>query len=513
MQEGKFFTGGKVSAEIEHKNHILSCLLIILFTLLPPSFARSFQNPGKITGVYFPSNCLQGRNFAGIVHYMKAAGLNMAVLHAKDPRGRLFWDSTNSTALEIGAPHHNTPLENAIRTLKEKSIWTVAKLDVFQDSLLAASYPDLAVMDSTTGNIWADRKGLHWVNPYDQRVWEYMIELCLELIDLGVDEIQFDYVRFPSDGDLSAIEYPITLENTTPAECIGKFLAYANSRLKPLGTTISVDIFGLTAWKAEDFGVGQVLENIAPHVDVLCPMLYPSHFPENFLRLKKPGQYPYKIMKQSLQEMKNRTNKEIRPWIQGFWYTPEEINAQLKGAEESGIHNWTIWNPTGKYDKTFSALEDRLDIQFPEPKFYPTLEELRHRDDMVTKGRAKIINHTDYRNGYSIISLDKSVEGEPNEYATLIDVLSTMDESIIDQILKSRGYDVTHWTNRYTKAQHITNLITQDINSDPRCMRPSPIYVDWEGTSIFTKLIPPNRLKLYRDHEADLKSILSGSQR
>ena len=132
---------------------------------------------------------------------------------------------------------------------------------------------------------------------------------------------------------------------------------------------------------------------------------------------------------------------------------------------------------------------------------------------MVMKGCAKIVNHTNYRNGYSIISLDKSIDGEPNEYATLIDVLSTMDESIIDRILISRGFDITHWTNRYTKAQHITNLISQDLNSDPRCMRPSPIYVDWEGTSIFTKSIPPNRLKLYRDYEADLKAILSGSQR
>ena len=77
-------------------------------------------------------------------------------------------------------------------------------------------------------------------------------------------------------------------------------------------------------------------------------MLYPSHFPENFLRLKNPGKYPLKIMKLSLEEMKKRTNKEIRPWIQGFWYTPEEINAQLQGAKESGIQNWTVWNPTGR---------------------------------------------------------------------------------------------------------------------------------------------------------------------
>ena len=492
---------------------IVFYLWLFLFILSLPSWAKPSLKPEKVTGVYFPSNCLCGRSFDGIVHYMEAAGLNMAVLHAKDPQGRLFWKSGNSTAVNMGAPTHNAPIEKAVQILRQKDIWTVAKLDVFQDSLLVTNHPEMGVVDSKTGELWADRKGLHWANPYDRRVWEYTIDLCLELIEIGIDEIQFDYVRFPSDGDLSAIEYPIILEDTSYAECIGRFLAYANSQLKPLGKTISVDIFGLTAWKAEDFGVGQVLEEIAPYVDVLCPMLYPSHFPENFLSLKNPGQYPYKIMKLSLEEMKKRTNKEIRPWIQGFWYTPEEINAQLQGANESGIQNWTVWNPTGRYAQTFSALEESMGIQYPEPEFYPTLEELRDRDDLVAEGRVKIINHTDYRNGYSIISLDESVDGEPNEYATILDVLSVLDESIIDRILINRGFFVSHWANRYTKANHITNLIIQDLDTDPRRMRPSPIYIDWDGESIFTKTVPSERLDLYQSHIENLKSVITGSQR
>ncbi len=512
MREGTEMAACYESREkIIHICVILS-IFVLLFTFSVPSSAKLLVKPEKMRGVYFPSNCLRGRSFEGIVHYMKASGLNMAVLHAKDPRGRIFWNSGNNTALDIGAPTRYTPLEEAVHILKQKGIWTVVKLDVFQDSLLATNHPEMSVMDSRTGELWADRKGLHWANPYDRRVWEYTLDLCLELVDMGIDEIQFDYVRFPSDGDLSAIEYPVILEGTTQAECIGRFLAYANSKLKPLDTIISVDIFGLTAWKTEDFGVGQVLEKIAPHVDVLCPMLYPSHFPENFLSLKKPGQYPNKIMKLSLEEMKKRTTKEIRPWIQGFWYTPAEINAQIDGAEQSGIKNWTVWNPTGRYDKTFSALEENMGIQFPEPEFYPVLEELRDRDDLVAQGRTKVINHTDYRNGYSIISLDKSVEGEPNEYATLMDVLSTLDEGIIDRILSSRGIEFSHWTNHYTKAQEITNLIIQDLNTDPCRMRPTPIYIEWAGKSIFTKSIPSDRLKRYQNHEEELKVAVSEMQ-
>jgi hypothetical protein len=513
MREKRAMAGSNKSLGKRLNTCFFFYLWLWLLILSLPSWAKPSLKPEKMTGVYFPSTCLCGRSFEGIVHYMQSAGLNLAVLHAKDPQGRLFWKSDNSTAVNIGAPTRNVTLDKAVQILKQKGMWTVAKLDVFQDSLLVTNHPEMGVMDSKTGELWTDRKGLHWANPYDRRVWEYTIELCLELIEIGIDEIQFDYVRFPSDGDLSGIKYPITLEGTSQAECIGKFLAYANSQLKPLGATISVDIFGLTAWKSEDFGVGQVLEKIAPHVDVLCPMLYPSHFPENFLSLKNPGQYPHKILKLSLEEMKKRTNKDIRPWIQGFWYTPAEINAQLQGARDSGIQNWTVWNPTGRYDKTFNALEESMDIQFPAPEFYPTLEELRGQDDLVAQGRVKIVNHTNYRNGYSIISLDESVDGEPNEYATIIDVLSTVDESIIDQILSCRGFSVSDWTNRYTKEQHITTLIIQDLNTDPRRMRPSPIYIDWDGKNIFTNSIPTERLELYRSHTKNLKSVIAGSQR
>ncbi len=141
-------------------------LWLLLLILSLPSSAKFSLTPEKVTGVYFPSTCLYGRSFEGIVHYMEAAGLNMAVLHAKDPEGRLFWSSVNPIAINIGAPAHNGSLEKAIHILKQKGIWTVAKLDVFQDSLLVTNHPEMGVKDSKTGELWADRKGLHWANRY-----------------------------------------------------------------------------------------------------------------------------------------------------------------------------------------------------------------------------------------------------------------------------------------------------------------------------------------------------------
>ena len=490
-------------AQKMHKILKLATILILFLALFIPLSARSSSKPENLTGVYFPSGCLYSRSFEGIVHYMEAAGLNLAVLHAKDPLGRLFWKSKNNTAKTMDASAPNASLENAISALKQKGIWAAAKLDVFQDSLLVTNFPEMGVMDSETGELWEDHKGLHWANPYDIRVWDYTIALCQELIALGIDEIQFDYIRFPSDGNMSTIEYPIVIEGISKEECIGKFLAFANSKLKPAGVTISVDLFGMTAWKTKDFGVGQVLEQISPHVDVICPMFYPSHFPENFLNLENPGQYPHRIMKSSLQEMKKRTDKEIRPWIQGFWYTPDEIDAQLKGVAENEIQTWTVWNPSGRYAETFNALAARTGTSFPEPEFYPPLEDLKDRIDLIMPGETKIINHTCYQDGYSILSLDDSVADKKNKYSTISGVVLTLDEGIVDRILTAREFKFNLWTSHRTKIMHVTNLIIHDLDIDPQRMNPFPIYIAWNSDCVFSKSIPPDRLELYLTHNEE----------
>jgi len=486
----------------------LSVGLIILLLFMTPSFpldSNVTPDPGRKIGMYFPSSCLYGRNLAGIAFYMESTGLNLAVLHAKDPMGRLFWKSGNPLAKNMRASVSDGAFPGAVKVLKQKGIWTAAKLDVFQDSLLVTHYPELGVLDSVTGELWEDRKGLHWANPYDQRVWDYTLSLCQELISCGVDEIQFDYIRFPSDGDLSTVVYPVILPDTSRAECIGKFLAYARSRLKPSGVLISVDLFGLTAWKTDDFGVGQVLELIAPHVDVICPMLYPSHFPENFLNLEDPGLYPHRIMRSSLEAMQKRTGKEIRPWIQDFWYSPQEISAQITAVSECGIAGWTVWHPSGRYSETFSALADLSGRELPEPEFYPPLKDLRGRSDLVELGRIRIINFTSYQDGYSILSLDEAVGNEKNHYGTLMDIVSTLDESIVDRILTDRGIEFSRWTSRPAKDTHISNLIIQDLDVDPRRMRPDPIYVEWDGDSVFTRAVPLDRLDRYLSQQRDLQ--------
>jgi hypothetical protein len=469
-----------------------------------------------INALYLPSHCFTERKIDEFVHYAKLAGINAAVLHVKDPHGRIQWRSDNVQALAIGAVAVNGRVERTLRQLKTQGFWTVAKLDVFVDHQLVRKRPDMGIIDIQSGKPWSDKKGLYWANPYNQRVWEYNLALCIELVRLGFDEIQFDYIRFPSDGNLAATKYPLDTGQLNKTQCIGKFLEAAHAKLKPMGVTISVDVFGMVAWKTADFGVGQLIETIAPHVDVICPMFYPSHFPSGFLGKRKPQDYPLEIMELSMKRMKSRTGKVIRPWVQGFWYKPCDINAQLDGLSAGGTTGWSVWNPSGNYSTTYKALAVRLNQTFPAPQFYPSVAEIIHNDERTIPGHHRVVNFTNYKQGYSIVSLEQSENGSRRVYSTLIQVLETLDEGIMDRILATRAIPFSRLTCKYNKEVNLAELICQDLRIDPRRLRPQAIYIDWQNGCRFTRTIPEDRLINYRiaaeatfSKDQDIYAVLS----
>ncbi|MFQ5900511.1 MAG: putative glycoside hydrolase [Thermodesulfobacteriota bacterium] len=476
------------------KSWILAGNLIVSLLLSSQCFAGM---PESVKALYLPSHKFTKRKIEELVHYAKLAELTGVVLHVKDPRGWLSWDSDNPIALEIGAVKNKGFLIHTIKQLKDKGLWTIAKIDVFADDLLALKHPEMGVINYQTGNLWADKNGLRWVNPYDRRVWDYNIALSKELAALGFDEIQFDYMRFPSDGDLSTIQYPITDKGLTKTKSITAFLETAYRELKPLGVMVSIDVFGLVAWKTTDFGVGQVLEKLAPYADVISPMLYPSHFPAGFMGKENPSKFPGQIMELSIKQMKKRTNKKIRPWVQGFWYKPEEIIAQIEGILSADTSGWAIWNPTGDYKTTYAALAKSMNRDFPEPKFYPSFQELQNKNDKIIPGKAGVINLTKYREGFTIISLERSKKGKQMGYSTPLAVINTIDEGIMDQILKQREIPFSKLTSKYAKKIHIANLLSEDLEISLRSLRPIPIYIDWQNSSRFTQTMPQNRLDIY----------------
>ncbi len=476
-------------------------IIVFIFLLFTAVYSgQSIAGTGKdqFQALYIPPHKITQRTFDEIVHYATLTPVNAVVLHVKSPTGKLLWPSRNAIAIQLGVGARRSILKKHVARLKKDNIRTIAKLDVFADHQLAATIPSLSVLNFSTNTQWSDANGLYWSNPGDSRVWDYNIALSKELADIGFDEIQFDYVRFPSDGDLSIIRYPNTLPGFSKSDAIQSFLEKAYEELKPLGVSISADIFGLTAWKTDDFGVGQVLEKMAPHLDIICPMFYPSHFPTGFLGKKKPGEFPEMIMEASMRSMMNRTDKPIRPWIQGFWYQPHQIVAQMNGIENASGRSWSIWSPTGRYGLSFKAIADRSGVCLPRPKFYPSVEDLLSKGDRSIRGHSKVVNYTSFKMGYSILSLEASEKGKRSRYSSPMAILATLEESIMDQILKKRALPSNPDAEPYTKRKLLSDLLCSDLEKDARRMRPEPIYIDWaENCTFTTKGIPQPRLDTY----------------
>jgi hypothetical protein len=199
-----------------------------------------------------------------------------------------------------------------------------------------------------------------------------------------------------------------------------------------------------------------------------------------------------------MKRMKSRTGKIIRPWVQGFWYKPADINAQIDGISMGGTTAWSVWNPSGNYSTTYEALADRLNQTFPDPEFYPPVSEISARDDRIIPGNSRVVNFTNYDKGYSIVSLEEFKKGNKATYPTLIQVLETLDEGIMDRILKTRKIPFSRSTSKYRKKLHIADLLSNDLRIDLRRLRPKPIYIDWQNGCRFTRTIPQTRLVDYR---------------
>jgi len=252
-----------------------------------------------------------------------------------------------------------------------------------------------------------------------------------------------------------------------------------------------------------------LIESIAPHVDVICPMLYPSHFSPGFLGQLNLGDSPHEIVELSLKRMQKRTDKIIRPWIQGFWYNPAEINAQLNGLANAKTASWSVWNPSGNYSPTYAALAARLNQTFAEPQFYPSLAEIGQRDQHIIPGRARIVNLTNFKQGYSIISLEASGNKNRSAYTTLIQVLETLDEGIMDKILATRQIPFTLRTGKYSKKLQLAELLCRDLQIDPHVLRPKPIYINWQNACRFSRTIPHQPLI---DYETAGEALLAGDR-
>jgi len=317
--------------------------------------------PFQVRGIYIPFGLLYlPDRVRALIDLVERTELNAIVVDMKGDRGYLGYPSQIALAKEIGAVTKVAlDVKELLRTCREKGIYTIARIVVFKDNPLAHGRTDLAVKHGD-GTIWLDLERLGWGNPYREEVWEYNIAIAKEVAALGFDEVQFDYIRFPSDGDLTAIVYEEENTPETREAAIRTFMERLQAALRPFKVFTSADVFGLTLWVYTEMGIGQRVENIAPFVDFLCPMVYPSTFITGNLGYDNPALYPYEVVyRSSLQAMK-RTDTKIRPWLQhyslyGVTYGLEELQAQKQAAIDAGTCGWTFWNAGGRYKEELFA--------------------------------------------------------------------------------------------------------------------------------------------------------------
>lgn len=246
-----------------------------------------------------------------------------------------------------------------LQQFRDNDIYTIARLVLFKDSTVAEVYPELAVRDVTTGGPWRDINGVAWVNPMLEELWEPNIDLAIEAATVGFDEIQYDYVRFPTDGDLSTMDFGVELTQARREAAIEGFLARSRERLLPTGAKQSADVFGFTMVVSDDLGIGQNFARLAEHVDYLSPMVYPSHYSDGQFGLPgHPNDFPSEIVDISLRagiEQLGGNALQIRPWLQDFDlygmtpYSAQQVRAQIRAADDLGTSGWMLWDPENRY--------------------------------------------------------------------------------------------------------------------------------------------------------------------
>lgn len=283
--------------------------------------------------------------------------LNALVIDVKGDRGVVPYRSAAVQAAGVTQPFVTVAdMPALLKTLRAQVRYLIARIVVFKDDPLAAAQPQWAV-HTARGALWRDREGLRWIDPFRRDAWERHLALAEEAAQLGFDEVQFDYLRFPDATGLVFSE-PDTEQRRVAA--INGFLDAARQRLRRYNVFVAADIFGYVTWNRNDTHIGQQLEAIAPHVDYLSPMLYPSGYQFGIPGHRNPVAVPYDIVYESLQRAQQRSGLpglRFRPWLQAFRdyafdrriFGAHEIRQQIRAAEASGSNGWMLWNPHNRY--------------------------------------------------------------------------------------------------------------------------------------------------------------------
>lgn len=337
--------------------------------------------PAAVKAIYM-SQCAAGTpSFReSLTKLLEETELNAIVIDIRDYTGMISFPTDNPILKDMVSDDCGAnDMKGFIESLHAKDIYVIGRITVFQNPHYTKMHPDQAVQHKN-GGVWKDRKGLAFVDVGAKPYWDTVVELANESYAIGFDEINFDYIRYPSDGDMAAAVY-IKRDGKTKQEMLEEFFKYLSENVDP-GMVTSADLFGMVTTNYDDLNIGQVLERTLPYFDFIGPMVYPSHYPKGFNGWNDVNAVPYELMKYVMASAVKRTiapttsipslaytrigtstpavyqkpeypASKMRPWIQDFdypvEYTPEMVRAQIRANEELGINSYMVWDPGNKY--------------------------------------------------------------------------------------------------------------------------------------------------------------------
>lgn len=366
--EIKYSSDSKISdynilSREEEKKEVVEEKIIEEINTIPVSH---IETPEPLKALYISSWVAGSPKFRdSIIKIIDETEINAIVIDIKDSTGKISFKIDDPFIKEINSAENRIGNILALtELLHKKNIYIIGRISVFQDPYLANKKPEWAITRLSDGGVWKDKKGLSFLDPTKKEVLDYTISIAKASYDLGFDEMNFDYIRYPSDGNMKDINYKLK-EGETRADNMEKFFKNLNTEMKKdVNIPISADLFGLTAEAKDDMGIGQLWEKTIKYFDYVCPMVYPSHYPKGHMGYTNPALSPYEVINQALKGAIAKTKaigedpNKIRPWLQDFdlgaIYTKELVRAQIKATNDNSLSSWMLWDPSNKY--TPSAL-------------------------------------------------------------------------------------------------------------------------------------------------------------
>jgi hypothetical protein len=340
-----------------------------------PPVISHLSTPEPLKAIYMTS-CVAGTPSwrTSLKALIERTELNAVVIDIKDYTGRVSFPNTfPKSSAQRGCTVSD--LQAFIAELHQSNIYVIGRISVFQDLSYSNLFPEFAVKSLSTGGVWQDHKGISFIDVGATPYWDYIIEISKKSYELGFDELNYDYVRYPSDGVMKDASYTWTQASSTRAQTLQNFFSYLHDHLKDTGVKTSVDLFGMTTTIFNDMGIGQVLEYALPYFDYVSPMVYPSHYPPSWNGFANPAEYPYDVIKFAMSAgvareqalniargIATSTPSKLRPWLQDFnlgaTYGPDKVRAQMQATYDSGLTSWMLWSAANKYTEAALLTEN-----------------------------------------------------------------------------------------------------------------------------------------------------------